>query len=839
MIPPREKSPSPPTAAACPLPNRWQQLFSGTLATPEQTELENHFDLCADCRQLVQSLTDADPIPGLPQSAGEPLVHRAAAQMLPFARHHSPFATSGKRPPAALVIPELPQFRDLVEVGRGGNGVVYRGVQTSLNRTVAVKILSSQALPPDRQRIEVEALALARLKHPHIVTIHESGVVAQSNYLVMEWIEGGTLQDRIERGQLNVRDMAHWMRQLAQALAAVHSLGIIHRDLKPANVLLETSTEEHRPIAKLTDFGFARSPDREARLSISGSIVGTPAYMAPEQTGLVPALGVPGPACDLYGLGAVAFAGLTGRPPHEGVSTLDTMVRVAWEEPPWIPSLRPDVPTDLASIIAKCLRTNPGERYHTAGALATDLERFLAGHPVSARPASLGEKVWKWMRRNPSMATSLGFLSLLILFGVGGIWYHLRVQQQAIQTLSWQKEQVDLAIQQAEASLTAEQQSRLETLDVLQLATQSTVMLINMLPEVHDAQWQLIEPVRQRLRDQVQQLQPTDPKTSEVVVRWLTALSAQALDRFGRSAEAMEDLEVAIAAAQRFPDTAEFRNLEAQALIMRWDFSRRLNRPAEESQTLARIFQLCDRQQSHPERAIGIQKVLHLATTLWERNFPRQALTLVSASLPPQRQHLTRHPEDQIGWGNFLTLLVLQARIQFQLGELAALAETVRVWDEISPTWLERSDRSAEIIRNAQLELLTLRIILADHAGQTEQISRWMEEARELLAGDQQATADNQIPLLRRLRFLTMLDKANLSAIDQPTLKQQISEAIEQARNLFQAATPIEPWQSLAGDLPDLIPTPQPKMVLPAWKLQPATKTTPAGSPDTEKTEGG
>jgi hypothetical protein len=134
--------------------------------------------------------------------------------------------------------------------------------------------------------------------------------------------------------------------------------------------------------------------------------------------------------------------------------------------------------------------------------------------------------------------------------------------------------------------------------------------------------------------------------------------------------------------------------------------------------------------------------------------------------------------------------------------------------------------------------LLTLRIILADHAGQTEQIARWMEEARELLAGDQQATADNQLPLLRRLRFLTMLDKANLSAIDQPTLKQQISEAIEQVRNLFQAATPIEQWQSLAGDLPDLIPTPQPKMVLPSWKLQPATETTAAGSLNTEKKEG-
>lgn len=840
MTPPtKNKGVASPPETACPPRNRWEEFLEVTLPTAEQAVLENHFDLCPDCRTLVASLAACERFAGLPRSSGQPLVHRTAGLLLPFAQQNSPFPPKVKQTSADPEAPELPGLRDLEEVGRGGNGVVYRGVQTSLKRTVAVKILGQESLPRDRHRIEGEAQALARLKHPHIVTIFESGMVAQSNYLVMEWIAGGTLQDRIDVGHLDVRDMAHWMLQLAEALAAVHSLGIIHRDLKPANVLLDPSAGDSRPIAKLTDFGFARAPDHDSRPSISGSIVGTPAFMAPEQTGLVPALGVPGPACDLYGLGAVAYAGLTGRPPHEGVTTLDTLVRVAWEEPAWIPKLRPDVPTDLAAIIARCLRTHPSERYRNAGELAADLEQFLAGRPVSARPASPGEQALKWVRRNPSKATSLGLLSMLILFGLGGIWYHLWVQQQAFETLALEKHRVDVAIEKAGMSLMAERQSQLETLDVLQMATQTTVMLINTLPEVTDAQWQSIEPVRQRLRAQIQRLSATDPKTGEVVVRWLTALSSLALNRFSRSTEAMEDLEVAIAAAQEFPDSAEFRNLEAQALIMRWEFSRRLNRPADEAQTVAQIFQLCDRQKSQPERAIGIEKVLYLATSLWERNYPHEALTLISATLPLQRNHLGQNPEDQVGWGNFRTLLVLQAKIQHQLGEETLLAETLRIWDEMLPEQMARSGLSDDFIHYVALELLPLRIILADHGGQTRESARWMEEAQELMASDRPATAENQLPLLRRLRFLNTLRKENLRSIDQEALTQQLSKAIDDAQKLLQVATPIPQWQELAADFPELRPPiPQTTVAIPSWTIRPATTQTPVKTSDAIKKEG-
>jgi WD40 repeat protein/tetratricopeptide (TPR) repeat protein len=310
-------------------------------------------------------------------------------------------------------VPAVPEYEILGELSRGGMGVVYKARHVPLNRLVALKMIlhGAQVGEQGLARFRMEAEALARLQHPHIVQIHEVGEADGRPFFCMEYVEGGSLDRKLNGTPLAAQAAAQLVLPLARAMHAAHQEGIIHRDLKPQNVLL---TADGQP--KVTDFGLAKFLHGEAGAPApggqtqSGAILGTPPYMAPEQ-----ALGQRqelSPATDVYALGAILYELLTGRPPFKAADTLDTLIQVATQEPLPPSRLAPRVPRDLETVCLKCLHKEPRRRYASAEALADDLDRFLRGEPIRARPVGVWERAAKWVRRRPVVA---GLLALIVL----------------------------------------------------------------------------------------------------------------------------------------------------------------------------------------------------------------------------------------------------------------------------------------------------------------------------------------------------------------------------------------------------------------------------------------
>lgn len=305
------------------------------------------------------------------------------------------------------------------ELGRGGMGVVYRARHRGLNRIVALKMILHgwQACEEDRRRFLLEAQAAALLHHPNIVPIHDIGQYRDALYFSLEFVDGGTLHDRINRGPQTPEFAARILEQVAEGIHHAHLAGIVHRDLKPANILLTKTPGDSPsdiPVAKITDFGLAKRIDSQTQLTASGVVAGTPSYMAPEQIRCDSRRGI-GPATDIYALGTILYELLTGRPPFLGESAMEILGRVIDEEPPSPSALRPGIPRDLVTICLKCIEKDPGRRYATARAVAEDLRRYLDGKQIEARPISKAEKWVRWARRNPTVAGSIAGIAFLFL----------------------------------------------------------------------------------------------------------------------------------------------------------------------------------------------------------------------------------------------------------------------------------------------------------------------------------------------------------------------------------------------------------------------------------------
>jgi serine/threonine-protein kinase len=306
---------------------------------------------------------------------------------------------------------ELPRgfggYQLLAEIGRGGMGVVYKARQEDLDRVVAVKmILASHLASPEQvRRFQAEARAAAKLRHSHIVPIHEVGQCNGQDYFTMEYIEGQSLAQRIQAGPIDVPTAVRIVSAIARAVEYLHRQGIVHRDLKPSNILLDSQGEPY-----LTDFGLAKFFAPDAEHTATGVIAGTPAYMAPEQ-----AAGrgrEVGPGADVYSLGAILYELLTGVPPFLEKNPLDTLLNVLSVDPMLPRRLNPKIPRQLELICLTCLRKTPGERYASAEALADDLDRFARGEPIKVRPPHLGQRFLGWTRRQPALASRLGGLAL-------------------------------------------------------------------------------------------------------------------------------------------------------------------------------------------------------------------------------------------------------------------------------------------------------------------------------------------------------------------------------------------------------------------------------------------
>ena len=385
--------------------------------------------LCPVCvlRRCLAAEQEPEPLPSSPATEQEETVQGDRAA--PPGRIHQRFG----------------DYELTEEIGRGGMGIVYKARQLSLNRWVALKTISPTRLGSavDVQRFRMEVEAAGRLEHPNILPVHEFGEHQGQYFYAMKLVEGGNLLERIADCGLprseaptgttavdareRQRGIAQLLITIARAVAYAHQRGILHRDLKPANILLDASG-----VPYVSDFGLAKFLDEDLGLTVSLAVVGTPGYMSPEQaSGKSKALTM---ASDVYGLGAILYELLTGQAPFRGSSV--EVLRLVVEEPPKAPhQLNGRVDRDLETICLKCLNKEPTRRYAGAEELAEDLERWLAGEPIEARPVHTGERVWLWCQRKPALAVALA--SVLAALGIG------------LATTSWQWRQTR---QQAEAN---------------------------------------------------------------------------------------------------------------------------------------------------------------------------------------------------------------------------------------------------------------------------------------------------------------------------------------------------------------------------------------------------
>ena len=362
---------------------------------------QDQFDRVA--APLKDAIAEAPTI--TPNPAGAPTRQSGAAQ-------------GAARPPHKVRY--FGDYELLDEIARGGMGVVYKARQVSLNRIVALKMILSGALAgaDDVKRFRTEAEAAASLDHPNILPIYEIGEHEGSQYFSMKLVEGGSLSKEIPKLLKDPKAAAQILATVARAVHYAHQRGILHRDLKPANILLDKQGQPH-----VTDFGLAKRVTDDSGLTQTGAVVGTPAYMAPEQASGKGKHATT--SADVYSLGAVLYETLTGQAPFKADTVLGTLMKVRNEEPAPPGRLNPGLDRDLETICLKCLEKEPAKRYSSAEVLADDLGRWLRGEPIVARPAGSLERTLKWARRRPAIAALLAVSVAAVIFLLAGGWWFL------------------------------------------------------------------------------------------------------------------------------------------------------------------------------------------------------------------------------------------------------------------------------------------------------------------------------------------------------------------------------------------------------------------------------
>jgi WD40 repeat protein/tRNA A-37 threonylcarbamoyl transferase component Bud32 len=408
----------------CPDPREWDVFLCGRLTETADRAVRNHLERCPSCQARLKSTATVEPdldLRGL--TANDPFIHE------PECGHLRDLAMTVVLPDGVAEPPPVddalesirlpPEYEYLGKIAEGGMGVVLKARQRRLQRVVAIKTVRLEhGSRDDLNRFQAEAVKLARLQHPNIVPIHEAGDHGGRPFFVMEYVDGGNLLTWIRSHPPAPRRAAVLVRDVALAVAYAHSMGVVHRDLKPGNILMTRTGEP-----KVTDFGLAKFLDGDQHATAPGLLAGTAPYMAPEQ--IHTTLGPVGPAVDVYGIGAILYELLAGRPPYHGATRTKTLNLVTQGnlEPP--ARLRPGIPRDLELICLTCLQTNPADRYPTAAAVVVDLQRFLTGEPVHARPPGPARRAACWVKRNRSLLTASVIVALA---GVGGWAFRTQVR---------------------------------------------------------------------------------------------------------------------------------------------------------------------------------------------------------------------------------------------------------------------------------------------------------------------------------------------------------------------------------------------------------------------------
>jgi eukaryotic-like serine/threonine-protein kinase len=485
-----------------PTADELRALSLGQLGEAELARVSAHLGDCPACCRRIDELAAADPLLArLQQTAGrrdEALVSPARRRSAVRALRRAHAARAAKRSDDAatepVILPAPQRVRDydiLAEAGRGGMGVVYKARHRGLRRPAALKmVLAGEfASPAQKVRFRLEAELAARVQHPNIVPVYEIGSYQGRPFLALEWVEGGSLADRLDGRPWPPGAAAALVETLARAIHVAHVEGVVHRDLKPANILLQESEggrrmdqgASSRPgftadsvsglLPKITDFGLARPTEGGVTVTQSGLLVGTPGYMAPEQADSSGRRALVGPATDIYALGVILYQLLTGQLPFQGDSTLEVLRAVTSDEPVRPRRWQPRLPRDLEAITLHCLEKEPTRRYPSALALADDLQQFREGKPVAARPVGWGARLARACRRRPLVVLLLVLLTASLFGGLAGVARMWRKAESNLREADRQRDEADRQRAAAEAAqaqakgeanraLTAEQEMR-------------------------------------------------------------------------------------------------------------------------------------------------------------------------------------------------------------------------------------------------------------------------------------------------------------------------------------------------------------------------------------------
>ncbi len=424
------------SSPGCPEISEISLLLAGRLPEARHEALIRHVDGCQNCQARVDDLGSApvarsrEIVPSDSEEFEREPECRNVVSLLERAMPTDARGPALGDPPKPSVVGP---YEIEAEIGRGGMGIVYRARDTRLNRAVALKTIRRGLMPTRAEllRFRAEAETAAALDHPGIVPIYEVGGDDDSPYFVMALIEGRSLADLVSRGPLPARLAASYVKSAAHAVAFAHGRGVIHRDLKPANILLDRSGEP-----RISDFGLAKRADVGSDLTGTGEILGTPGYMPPEQAD-GGASGV-GPLSDVYSLGATLYCLLTGRPPFQAASKIEAVRQVLERDPVPPRQLDRAIPRDLETICLKCLEKPAHRRYASADALADDLERFLDGRPIHARPVGFAGLVLRGVRRKPLVAALASALVLACVIGFAGIVWKWREADARAVAERWQ-----------------------------------------------------------------------------------------------------------------------------------------------------------------------------------------------------------------------------------------------------------------------------------------------------------------------------------------------------------------------------------------------------------------